>query len=46
MSTKAKILQRLYKAGKVSYAGLEKAVQDGVITDEEFREITQANKGV
>ena len=43
MSTKAKILQRLYKAGKVSYEGLEQAVRDGVITEDEFREITQAN---
>lgn len=43
MSRKAKILEKLYKEGKVTYEGLEKAVIDGVITEEEFKQITEAN---
>lgn len=39
MSNRAKILADLYRRGKVSRAGLVKAVNDGVITPEEFEEI-------
>ena len=39
MSNKAKILQTLYKKGKVTKEGLLKAVNDGVITPEENQEI-------
>lgn len=39
MSSKAKILQTLYKKGKVTKEGLLKAVNDGVITPEEYQEI-------
>lgn len=34
-----KVLKDLYRRGKVTKAGLEKAVKDGVITQEEYKEI-------
>lgn len=41
MSTKAKALQNLYRQHKITINGLIKAVQDGVITPDEFEEITK-----
>lgn len=46
MSKKAEILMKLYRAGKVTVSGLQKAVSDGVITEDEFREILAAAEGV
>lgn len=40
MSARAKALQNLYKRGRVGIDGLRKAVEDGVITAEEFTIIT------
>lgn len=40
MSARAKALKNLYKWGKINKAGLEKAVKDGIITSNEYREIT------
>ena len=40
MSAKAKSLQRLYDAGRISIDGLRKAVADGVLTEDEFKLIT------
>lgn len=40
MSAKAKALQNLYRRGKVTKDGLKQAVADGVITPEEYQEIT------
>lgn len=40
MSIKAKSMQRLYKAGRITIDGLRKAVSDGVITAAEFETIT------
>lgn len=39
MSRAAEILKRMYDAGRIGIEGLRKAVSDGVITEEEFREI-------
>lgn len=36
MSARAKALQNLYRRGKVTIEGLQKAVADGVITVEEY----------
>ena len=35
MSAKARSLQRLYGAGRISTEGLQAAVDDGVLTEEE-----------
>ena len=40
MSARAKALQNLYKRGKITIEGLQRAVADGVITPEEFSLIT------
>lgn len=40
MSSRAKILANLYKRGKVTKEGLQKAVQEKVITFAEYFEIT------
>ena len=40
MSIRAQILNRMYQAGRVTVAGLRRAVADGTITAEEFTEIT------
>lgn len=40
MSVKAKVLKRLYDRGKVTKDGLRQSVIDGVITAEEYAEIT------
>lgn len=39
MNRKAQILSRLYEQGRVTDAGLRNAVADGVITEDEYREI-------
>lgn len=39
MSKTAKVLADLYRRGKVTKQGLLKAVNDGVITPEEYQEI-------
>lgn len=36
MSNRAKALRNLYRRGKITIDGLRQAVQDGVITQEEF----------
>ena len=36
MSARAKALANLYKRGKITVEGLQKAVADGVITQEEY----------
>lgn len=39
MSSRAKILQRLYKQGRITKDGLLQAVIDGVITEAEYEKI-------
>ena len=36
MSPKAKALQNLYKRGKITIEGLQKAMEDGIITEAEY----------
>lgn len=36
MSPKAKALMNLYRRGKITISGLQKAVEDGVITQAEY----------
>ena len=43
MRMKAKVLQKLYQSGKVTQEGLHAAVEDGVITQEEYEAIIGAN---
>lgn len=40
MSRKAITMKRLFDAGKISIDGLRRAVNDGVITVAEFKEIS------
>jgi hypothetical protein len=40
MSTKAKAIQTLYRAKRITFDGVRKAVIEGVITKEEFAQIT------
>lgn len=40
MSARAKALANLYRRKKITIEGLRKAVEDGVITEEEFCKIT------
>lgn len=40
MSARAKALVNLYRRNKITKDGLKKAVEDGVITAEEYKEIT------
>lgn len=40
MSARAKALQNLYRRGKVTKDGLRNAVRDGIITEDEYAEIT------
>lgn len=42
MSNKAKILAELYRRRKITLAGLRKAKNDGVITEQEYLEIVGA----
>lgn len=39
MRIKAKILNNMYKNGKITLEGLQKALADNVITEEEYQEI-------
>lgn len=43
MSPRAKALQNLYKRGKITIEGLQKAVEDGIITEEEYNIIVGSN---
>lgn len=40
MSAKAKAIQTLYRANRINIEGVKKAVVDGVITKEQYAEIT------
>lgn len=40
MSNKAKAIQTLYRAGRITIEGVKQAVVNGVITEEEYAEIT------
>ena len=40
MSARAKAMANLYRRGKVTADGLKQAVLDGVITAEQYQEIT------
>ena len=42
MSNKAKILAELYRRRKITLAGLRKAKDDGIITEQEYLEIVGA----
>lgn len=42
MSNKAKILADLYRRRKITLAGLRKAKDDGIITEQEYLEIVGA----
>lgn len=43
LSAKAKALMNLYRRGRVTIEGLQKAVHDGVITEAEYSEIVEGN---
>lgn len=45
MSVKAKAIKNLYIRGKIDIEGLKKSVRDGVITEEEYFEISGARYG-
>ena len=40
MSAKAKAIKTLYRAKKITIDGVKKAVVDGIITTQEYTEIT------
>ena len=40
MSVKAKAIKTLYKAKRITLGGVKQAVINGVITEEEYKEIT------
>ena len=40
MSARARAMQTLYRMGKVTEAGVRQAVNDGVLTAEEYQTIT------
>ncbi len=40
MSAKAKAIKTLYKAKRITLEGVRQAVWDGIITKDEFKEIT------
>ena len=42
MSPRARALQNLYRRGKITIEGLQKAVEDGVITQEEYEIIVNS----
>lgn len=42
MSARAKALQNLYRRHKITIEGLQKAVEDGVITQDEYNQIVGA----
>lgn len=39
MSAKAKVLDRLYRKGRISAEGVRQALEDGIITEEEYKQI-------
>ena len=45
MSTKAKAVRTLYRMKRITINGVKKAVADGLITKEEYREITNTEYG-
>lgn len=40
MSTKAKAINTLYRTKRITIYGVKKAVVDGIITKEQYKEIT------
>lgn len=40
MSVKAKAIKTLYRTKRITLSGVKKAVINGVITEEEYKEIT------
>lgn len=40
MSTKAKAIRTLYRMGRITIDGVRQAVVDGLITAEDYKEIT------
>ena len=40
MSAKAKAIKTLYRAKRIDLGGVKKAVADGIITADEYKEIT------
>ena len=40
MNAKAKAIRTLYKAGRITLEGVKQAVVEGVITEEQYTEIT------
>lgn len=40
MSTKAKAINTLYRTKRITIDGVKKAVVDGIITKEQYKEIT------
>ena len=40
MSVKAKAVRTLYKAGRINLDGVRQAVENGLITEAEYKEIT------
>ena len=40
MSVKAKAIRTLYRAKRITVEGVRQAVEDGLITDKEYTEIT------
>lgn len=43
MSAKAKAIKTLYRAKRITLEGVKKAVADGIITKEQYKEITGEN---
>lgn len=43
MNEKAKAIQTLYRAKRISIEGVKKAVTEGIITETEYKEITGAD---
>lgn len=40
MSAKAKAIKTLYRAKRITVGGVRQAVADGIITEEQYKEIT------
>lgn len=40
MNAKAKAIQTLYRAKRITLDGVKKAVKDGIITEAQYKEIT------
>lgn len=43
MSAKAKAIQTLYRAKRITIDGVKQAVKDGIITEAEYKTITGEN---